>query len=263
MKNWYSISNKSENVVDISIHDEIGLWGVNAADFINELRSHPDAKSINLSIHSPGGNVLDGLAMYNALIAHPAKIYGHVEGLAASAASFILMASDSISMPEDSFIMIHNAWGGAMGDAEDLRDMADVIDKLQDSIVNIYSKRTEMDESELRAMMNAETWLNATDALKYGFTDTVTDKMDVAAKINVFSKHFKEMPVNTNNGINELETIKDFERYLRDAGGFSNRLAKALTSQAKVIFPRDVEDDPSQDYTEAEAALTRLDSLFG
>ena len=262
MKNWYSFTNKHNDVVDISIHDEIGMWGVNASDFINNLKEHQDAKAINLSIHSPGGNVLDGLAMYNALKAHPAKIHGKVEGLAASAASFILMAADTISMPEDSFLMIHNAHGGAMGEADDLREVADIMDKLQDSIVNIYEKRTGKAENEIREMMSAETWMNATDAFENGFIDTISDRLDVAAKINTFNKYFKTMPIDNSIDIDKIKTVRDFENYLRDEGGISNRLAKALTSQAKVVFHRDVEALPSQDYKGTEAALMRLGNLL-
>ena len=256
MKNWYSIRNRSEGVLDISLHDEVGLWGISAADFIAELRQSKDVKSINLSIHSPGGSVLDGLAIYNSLKGHPAKVFGHVEGIAASAASFILMAADVITMPEDAFIMIHNAHGGAMGDAEDLREMADIIEKLQNTILNIYEKRTGHDRESLSAMMHAETWLTANEAMEFGFVDTVTNKMEVAAKINVFSKHFKTMPVENTNEVQAIETITDFEKFLRDSG-ISKKLATALTSRAKVIFQCETEETAS----ELMKLVERLDNL--
>ena len=238
MKNWYQIKNKAEGVLDISIHDEIGMWGVSASDFIGELRGQDPAKVINLSVHSPGGSVLDGLAMYNALSLYPAKIYGHVEGIAASAASFVLMAADTISMPEDAFIMIHNANGGVMGDADDMREMADIVDKLQASIVNIYQKRTGLDSDVIETMMKAETWMNASDALDQGFIDTIVDAIDVAAKIGEFDKYFKSLPVEDSQADEcwKIETVKDFEKYLRDVGGFSKRLAEALTSRGKVVL---------------------------
>jgi ATP-dependent Clp endopeptidase proteolytic subunit ClpP len=195
MKSWYAIKNRSAEVIDISIHDEIGFFGVEAAEFIAQLKRHPDAKVINLSIHSPGGSVLDGLAIYNSLRGHGARIYGHVEGLAASAASYVLMAADHISMPEDAFIMIHNAHGGAMGDADELREMADIIDKLQNSMVNIYERRTGLDRDEITAMMKSETWMTAEEALALGFADTITDAIGVAAKIGRFAQHFRKLPV--------------------------------------------------------------------
>ena len=256
MKNWYQIKNRSEGVLDISLHDEIGMFGISAAEFIADLRKNPDIKSINLSIHSPGGSVLDGLAIYNSLKGHPAKVFGHVEGIAASAASFVLMAADTISMPEDAFIMIHNAHGGAMGDAEDLREMADIIDKLQGTILNIYEKRTGHDRDALDAMRKAETWLTANEAMEFGFVDTVTDKMEVAAKINIFSRHFKEMPIEDNLSIDNINTITDFERFLRDSG-IPKKLATALTSTAKVIF----RGEPEETESELTKLVERLDNL--
>jgi ATP-dependent Clp protease protease subunit len=238
MKNWYSIKNVSDSVINISIHDEIGLWGVNASDFIKDLRANQSAKSINLSIHSPGGSVLDGLAMYNALVSHPAKIYAHVEGIAASAASFILMAADQITMPEDAFIMIHNAHGGAMGDANDLRDVADVIEKLQDSIINIYEKRTGKNREDLAEMMNAETWMNANESLEHGFIDTISDSIGVAAKVDSFDRHFKNMPVNKTHDFTDIKNERDLEKRLRDSG-LSKKQATGLASQAKKVFQSD------------------------
>lgn len=259
MKNWYAIQNKASGVLNVSIHDEIGLWGISAKEFNAELRQNHGVKVINLSIHSPGGSVLDGLAIYNALKSHEATIHGSVEGIAASAASFILMASDTISMPEDSFLMIHNAWGGAFGDAAEMRAAADVVDKLQNSIVNIYQKRTGMAESDIRAMMDNETWMNAQDALDNGFSDTITGAIGVAAKITGFDKHFKNMPIANDLQIEKIKDKRDFERCLRDVGGISNRLAKALTSRAGEIFQRDVEDQPTQNFSQIQAALKRLE----
>jgi len=148
MKNWYSIKNKADGVLDISLHEEIGMFGIEASKFIADIRKEDDIKSINLSINSPGGSVFDGLAIYNALKSHPAKVYGHVEGIAASAASFILMASDVITMPENAFIMVHNAQRGAMGDADDLRDMAEVLENVTNQIANIYIKRTGIESEQ-------------------------------------------------------------------------------------------------------------------
>ena len=260
MKNWYAIKNRSAGVLDISLHDEIGLWGVSAADFISELRAHSDVSVINLSIHSPGGSVLDGLAMYNSLSMHPARIYGQVEGIAASAASFVLMAADTISMPEDAFIMIHNAHGGAMGDAEDLRGMADIIEKLQDSIINIYDKRTGLDRETIAEMMKVETWMNAADALEYGFIDTILEPVDVAAKIGAFNKYFKSMPVQNRHDIDSIETVEDFESYLRVSCNCSRRSAKALAARAIAIRVENPPADNGEDFSELSARLSRMQS---
>lgn len=255
MKNWYLIENRADGVLDISLHDEIGMWGVSASDFIADLRGQSGIKSINLSIHSPGGSVLDGLAIYNSLASHPAKVYGHVEGIAASAASFVLMAADVISMPEDAFIMIHNAHGGAMGDADDLRDMADVIEKLQNTILGIYEKRTGQNRDDIAEMMRVETWMSSAEALEMGFVDTVTDKVDVAAK-HLFTEHFKTMPVSNDQSIDSIETLKDFEKFLRDSG-MSKSVATKLTTRAKVVI-RSESVEPESPLIAIAAALDKV-----
>jgi ATP-dependent Clp endopeptidase proteolytic subunit ClpP len=254
MKNWYSIKNRASGVLDISLHDEVGMWGISAQEFLNDLSANSDANVINLSIHSPGGSVLDGLAIYNSLKSHPAKVYGHVEGIAASAASFILMAADVITMPEDAFIMIHNAHGGAIGDADYLREVAEVIDKMQSTVVNIYERRTGLDRDEIEAMMKVETWMSASEALEKGFTDNITDALGVAAKATGFAKHFKSMPV-AEIDIDEIKTITDFEKRLRDAG-VSKGLAQAMTSRAKVIFRGEPDEDDSA-LSKISAALEK------
>ncbi|PHS16405.1 MAG: Clp protease [Kangiella sp.] len=263
MKNWYEIKNMNHDTVEISLHDEIGMFGVTAADFIRELKENQFAKTINLSVHSPGGNLLDGLAIYNALKHHPAQILGRVEGIAASAASFILMACDSVTMPMDSFLMIHNAQGGAVGEAEDLREVADIMDKLQDSIVRIYENRTGKSEAEIREMMSAETWLTAEDALSHGFVDEISNAIDVAAKSNIFHNYFKSMPIN-NDGCASFLDVKDsksFEKMLRDKGGFSRKSAKSLTSKAKLIF-REKEEHGQQSDLELSKALDNCLNVF-
>jgi hypothetical protein len=130
MKTWYQIKAKSDKpkAADISIYDEIGMWGVSASAFMRDLRSMGELDEINLSIHSPGGDVLDGWAIYNALKNNKAKVTARVEGLAASMASVILMAADEIEIPENAYVMIHNPWGVAIGDAEELRDTAELIE---------------------------------------------------------------------------------------------------------------------------------------
>lgn len=252
MKSWYSIKNKTENTASLSIHDEIGLWGVSASQFIHDLKAQ-SVKTIDLSIHSPGGNLLDGFAMYNALINHPAKIYARVEGIAASAASLVLMAADMISMPEDSFLMIHNPHGGAYGQSADLREMADIMDKMQASIANIYSKRTGIGAFDIVKMLNAETWLNANEAQKLGFADHVTDRINVAAKASNFANHFKNLPFTVENDLNSIETERDYEKFLRDSG-ISRSQATALVAKAKRVFHRDDEQQSGRQHQ----ALTDL-----
>ncbi len=183
-KTWYQIKAKSDKPksADISIHDEIGLWGVSASAFMRDLRGMGELDEINLSIHSPGGDVLDGWAIYNSLKNNKAKITARVEGLAASMASVILMAADTVEIPENAYIMIHNPWGLAVGDAEEMRDTADLLDKLGNGLVNAYSERTGNDEDEIREMMSAETWMDGKEAVERGFADKLIGAVALSAR---------------------------------------------------------------------------------
>jgi ATP-dependent Clp endopeptidase proteolytic subunit ClpP len=194
-KTWYQIKAKSDKPksADISIHDEIGLWGISASAFMRDLRGMGELDEINLSIHSPGGDVLDGWAIYNSLKNSKAKITARVEGLAASMASVILMAADTVEIPENAYIMIHNPWGLAVGDAEEMRDTADLLDKLGNGLVNAYASRTGNDEDEIREMMSAETWMDGKEAVERGFADKLIGAVALSARA-FDSRKFKMIP---------------------------------------------------------------------
>lgn len=188
-KRWYSITAaQKDKPAEISIFDAIGAtWdgeGVTAKQFIADLKKI-DASEINLFINSPGGNVMDGLAIYNALRSHGAKINVKVMGIAASAASFIAMAGDHIAMPENTFMMVHNPMSYAFGNANDMREVADTLDKIGSSLVGIYVSRSGKPESEVKALLDAETLMTATEAKDYGFADEVTATLKVSAEFDV------------------------------------------------------------------------------
>lgn len=184
-KTWYAIQAKGAGKpVEISVFDEIGAWGVTASDFISDLKAHA-SQEILVSINSPGGSVFDALAMYNALRAHGAKISTRVMGVAASAASFLFLAGDDREMPENSFLMVHHPLTFTAGNAEELRETADLLDKIAASLIGIYTARTGQSEDDIRAMLDNETWLNATDALARGFATRVTAEVNVAASYDL------------------------------------------------------------------------------
>ena len=181
-KSWYSIQAAAKaNTADIYIYDEIGYWGITAADFAKDLKAQGDVTEIHLHINSPGGSVYDGTAIYNLLKNHKAHVTVHIDGLAASMGSVIAMAGDTIIMPENALMMIHNPWGGAIGDAEEMRKMADLLDKIKASLMTVYTSRTGLSEEEVSAIMDAETWYTGTEAQAAGFADTLTPSMDLAA----------------------------------------------------------------------------------
>jgi len=181
---WYNIQNKAGETADIYIFDEIGTYGVTAQDFISEIKGLKDMP-INLRINSLGGDVFDGMAMYNVIKRREAKTTVYIEGIAASIATIIALGADEVIMAENSLFMIHNAWGGTSGEAKDMRKTAETLDKITSELTDIYVKKTGLSYDALAEMMDEETWLNAQEAFDLGFIDTISDSIKVAAKYDV------------------------------------------------------------------------------
>ena len=169
---WFSISNISMAEAEVYIYDEIGKFGVSASEFANELRGIK-ANKITLHINSPGGNVFDGITIYNTIVNHKATVAVIIDGVAASAASFVAMAGDEVVMAPHSQMMIHEAQGIELGAADDMRKMADVLDKSSDNIASIYAQRTGGSTEEWRARMKDETWFSDSEAVEVGLADRV------------------------------------------------------------------------------------------
>ena len=183
-ENWYNINSKASKVVDVYIFDEIGMGGVNAQGFIEEIKSFKDSP-MNLHINCVGGDVFDGMAIFNIIKKRTAKTTVYIEGIAASMGSVIALAADSVVMAENSLFMIHNAWGGAMGEAKEMKKTAKLLDKISGEIADIYVKKTKLPYDKVKEMMDEETWLNAEEALELGFIDSISDAIKVAAKYDV------------------------------------------------------------------------------
>ena len=181
---WYNIQNKAGETADIYIFDEIGTYGVTAQDFISEIKGLKDMP-INLRINSLGGDVFDGMAMYNVIKRREAKTTVYIEGIAASIATIIALGADEVIMAENSLFMIHNAWGGTSGEAKDMRKTAETLDKITSELTDIYVKKTGLSFEAISEMMDEESWLNAQEAFDLGFIDTISDSIKVAAKYDV------------------------------------------------------------------------------
>jgi ATP-dependent protease ClpP protease subunit len=170
-RKWFRIENKA-GVADIYLYGEVGYFGVTAADFCEELRQ-VKASTINLHINSPGGQVHEGVAIYGALREHHATINVTIDGMAASAASFIACAGDRITIMRYAQMMIHEAWSDAYGNAEQLRKQADLLERTSATIAAIYSQRAGGDAETWRGLMKAETWFNADEAVQFGLADDI------------------------------------------------------------------------------------------
>lgn len=182
MAKWFTISAKAgaPATARIDIYGEIG-WEVTASEFLRELRALGPVDEIDLRIQSGGGSVLEGWAVANALKHHPAKVHARVEGMAASMASVIACAADTVSMPRNAYLMIHNVTSFAIGDSNDLRSQADLVDKLGNDIAAFYSNRTGKPVEEIKALMDATTWMDGDEAVAAGFADTVLPEVAAAA----------------------------------------------------------------------------------
>lgn len=165
----------------VYVYDVIGGWfgGVDAETFAREIAAIT-AKTIHLRVNSPGGDVFDARAMMAALAAHPAEIIGHVDGIAASAATSLLMAAKRIEMVRGGRFMIHEAWTLAMGNKRDFRATADLLEGLDLEIIADYRKRTKKSDEQIAAWMEAETWFSADQALEHGFIDEVVEATGAA-----------------------------------------------------------------------------------
>ena len=171
LKSWFNMIAKN-GAAEINIFDEIGGWGINFQTFEAQLKALGDVKSIRLRINSPGGDIMDGFAMYNLLKNHPADIEGIVEGYAASMASVILMAADTITMPGNTFLFIHNPWTVSVGGAEQLRNDANALDKMRVGIIAAYrSHAKELSDADISDLMDKESWISADEAKTYGLID--------------------------------------------------------------------------------------------
>ncbi len=195
-QSWYSIKAKANDTAEISIYDEIGFWGVSAASFAQDLKScGNNLKQINLHIHSPGGDVFDGIAIYNLLKNHPANVTVYIDGLAASMASVIAMAGNEVIMPENAMMMIHKPWGIQGGDAEDMRKCADLLDKVENTLIPAYANKTGKTPEELAEMLSAETWLNGKECVEQGFADKLAEPLVAMASIKSRKlEDFEKMP---------------------------------------------------------------------
>lgn len=197
---WFRMKASANNEADIYIYDEIGYWGVTAKQFVNDLKALGDVSHINLHINSPGGDVFDGIAIFNALKHHGAAITVHIDGLAASMASVIAMVGNPVIMPENTMMMIHKPWGFAGGDANDMRDYADLLDKVESVLIPAYAAKTGKTSDEIAAMLEDETWLDGAECLAMGFADQVIPSLQAMACIHSKRiEEFEKMPNSIRN----------------------------------------------------------------
>lgn len=201
-RNWFKITNaaSTDAPAEIRIYDRIGkdYWsesGVEAKAFAENLQTIPLSQPINMRVNSPGGNVFEGLAIYNVLKARGSKITCYVDGVAASIASVIALAADTVIIPENGLFMIHDPSGYCEGTSEDMEKAIQMLNACKDSIVSVYANETGQTEEVIREKMTAQTWFTGAEAVDFGFATKLTDKVDIAACLNSLDlSAFKNVP---------------------------------------------------------------------
>jgi ATP-dependent Clp endopeptidase proteolytic subunit ClpP len=189
----FQIKAKSATKAEIIIYEQIGasFWdgGISAKQFSEEMKKiEASVTEITVRINSPGGDVFDGVAIYNRLKQHKAKKIIYVDGLAASIASVIALAGDEIIMSEGSLFMIHLPWTWAMGNRKDIENTLDRLAIVEDQIVNIYAKKTGMSRDEIKQKLEAETWMDADESIELGFADKKSEEESLPIAASVFDK---------------------------------------------------------------------------
>ena len=247
-----NLNNKAKDEPTVYLYGDIGGWfGVDHLEFIQEFNKI-DAETIHLRIDSGGGDIFAARAIKTCIMQHKAKVVGHVDGIAASAASFLLMGCDEIEMVDGGFLMIHNAMSfmdilgyfnkSALAELlADVQKEMDLHDKINDSIANDYAKKSKKKKKEdFEEMMDAETWMTAAEALENGLIDRIYDGEPVEGSydLSVFMKVPDSLVAR-----NQTESKRAIEKALRDAG-LSNKQAKDILAKG---YKKDREDEVHQE----------------
>lgn len=177
-EHWYSIRNVGEGdakVIEVFIYGEIGYWGVTSGDFIRDLQAQDDGVSkVLVHFDTIGGDLFDGIAIHNTLRALGERCTGRIDGACFSAGSVAVCGAHRIEMADNALMMIHNPWTWMAGGSEELRKMADMMDKAREGIIASYQHRElTVDEAELSRMIDEETWLTPAEAKAFGFVDEI------------------------------------------------------------------------------------------
>lgn len=261
-KRWWTIRAQADDpdVTEVFLYDAIdSFFGISAGDFVRDL-NEIDTPKILARINSPGGQIFDGIAIYNALRRHRAQVDVQVDGIAASIAAVIAMAGETITMLQGSQMMIHDAMGLAFGDADEMREQADFLDQQSDVIAGIFAKRTGVPITDVRDLMHDETWMTADEAVERGFADEADDgepDEDAQAVAHFDLSLFNNVPEGLCDG---GPSVRSCESALRDAG-FTRSDAKAMAPS--VFALRDAAPPTDCTEREARAAADLLATLKG
>jgi ATP-dependent protease ClpP protease subunit len=199
-RSWFKIikadlANTADAAPEILMYDEIGSWGIGASDFERQLKALGDVKKIKLRINSPGGDAFQGIVIHNILKSHPAEIEAHVDGLAASAASHILMAADRRVMPQNTFLVIHEPSGMTFGPPKVHRQMADDLDRVKDVQARDYAAASGQGIKAVKELMEEDRLMTAKEAKELGYCDELggATKMDSTFALDKIPEKYRSI----------------------------------------------------------------------
>jgi ATP-dependent Clp protease protease subunit len=225
---WFSVNAIAGDEPEIFIYDVVGWPFCDAGELVRTMASIKDKHAL-CRINSPGGDVFDGMAIFNCFANHPGGVTIRIEGMAASIASIIAMAGKKVEAYPNTMMMIHNALIYTAGNHNELREIADIIEKISGQMCDVYTGKCKKGKKEMKSMMDDETYMTAQEALNHGFIDTIL-KNGKGAKAE-FELPFANVPDYFQASDREL-TERDAEKILRDAG-FSRHKAKAVLAGRK------------------------------
>lgn len=232
-----SINEQSVYFYGDIVSDEWGKWtdtDTCPQDVLDILGQINENQPLNIYVNSGGGSVFAGMAMYNMLKRCKSQKTVYIDGLAGSISSVLAMVGDKIIMPSNSYLMIHNAWSGCQGSAQDMRKMADTLDKISGGILNVYQEKLVegVDINTIKQLMDEETWLTGTDAVKYFNIELGEANKAVAYCGDILN--YKNTPDEIKNKVNtKLDSEENIENDIKSKTNDDNNEELELLELAK------------------------------
>lgn len=254
---WNIVKNDDKNA-ELMLYGDIAesFWGDTiSAKEVTEYLADLDVENINVYINSNGGVVGTAIAINNALRRHKAKVTVNIDGIAASAATLITCAGDTVKMPKNALFMIHNPLTIAMGDSEEMRKQADVLEKYKNSIMETYLQKVNIDKEKLSELMDNESWLSAEEALEYGFIDEIIENTDIQVVEN---------KVISNNMVFNMAEFKNFnvDKNIKNNGKGSEKMTREeIKNQYPDIYAEIISEGKEIGIKEERTRIQEIENL--
>ena len=254
---WNIVKNDDKNA-ELMLYGDIAesFWGDTiSAKEVTEYLADLDVENINVYINSNGGVVDTAIAINNALRRHKAKVTVNIDGIAASAATLITCAGDTVKMPKNALFMIHNPLTIAMGDSEEMRKQADVLEKYKNSIMETYLQKVNIDKEKLSELMDNESWLSAEEALEYGFIDEIIENTDIQVVEN---------KVISNNMVFNMAEFKNFnvDKNIKNNGKGSEKMTREeIKNQYPDIYAEIINEGKEIGIKEERTRIQEIENL--